>query len=235
MAAPTMLRLLCAGAAKGLVATLAPSFERETAAAIDGTFGAVGALRERIDAGEACDVVVLTAALVDVLAREGRVDAATKAPLGRVQTGVAVRAGDAPPDVANAQALREALVASGAIYVPDPERATAGIHFAAVLKRLGVDVVVATRIHAYPNGAAAMAALAVAPEPAALGCTQVSEILYTPGVALAGALPPGCELATLYAAAVATSARDPALAHRFVDLLTGAATRGERAAAGFEA
>ncbi len=229
------LRLLCAGAAKGLVATLAPPFEIETGATIAGTFGAVGALRERIDAGEPCDVVVLTAALVDVLAREGRVDAATKAPLGCVQTGVALRAGDPPPDVANAEALRDALAASGAIYVPDPERATAGIHFAAVLKRLGVDAAVATRLRAYPNGAAAMAALAVATEPAALGCTQVSEILYTRGVALAGVLPPGCELATLYAAAVATSARDPALARRFVDRLTGAGTRGERTAAGFEA
>ena len=35
-----------------------------------------------------------------------------------------------------------------------------------------------------------------------VGCTQITEIKYTPGVVLVGALPPGFELSTVYSAAV---------------------------------
>ena len=68
----------------------------------------------------------------------------------------------------------------------------------------------------------------------ALGCTQITEIKYTPGVTLVGALPEDLGLATTYSAAVAALALQPALAQRFVALLTGSDTRALRVAAGFE-
>ena len=74
------------------------------------TFGAVGALREKLDAGEPCDVVILTAAMIAELAAAGRLLGGTSAPLGRVRTGVAVRAGDALPSIAD----RAQLAASAA-------------------------------------------------------------------------------------------------------------------------
>jgi molybdate transport system substrate-binding protein len=229
------LNLLCAGAAKGLVDTLAPRFEAESGVAIAAAFGAVGAIREKLAAGEPCDVIVLTAALIGELERDGRVVPGTSAALGRVHTGIAVRAGDRMPDIHDGVALREALLAASGILVPDPERATAGIHFVGVLKRLSIHAAVESRIRAYPNGATAMQALAQAAERGCIGCTQVSEILYTPGVALVGVLAPGFELATVYSAAVSATAREPGLARRFVVLLAGAASRAVRSAAGFEA
>ena len=45
------LTLLSGGAAHGLVAALAPQFKAETGADIDGTFGAVGAMRDKLLAG----------------------------------------------------------------------------------------------------------------------------------------------------------------------------------------
>ncbi len=203
------LNLLCAGAAKGLVNSLAPQFEAESGVAITGAFGAVGAMREKLAAGEPCDVIVLTAALIGELERDGRAVPGTSAELGRVHTGIAVRAGDRMPDIHDGVALREALLAASGILVPDPERATAGIHFVGVLKRLSIHAEVESRIRAYPNGATAMQALAQSAERGRIGCTQVSEILYTPGVALVGVLAPGFELATVYSAAVSATARDP--------------------------
>jgi molybdate transport system substrate-binding protein len=79
-----------------------------------------------------------------------------------------------------------------------------------------------------------MAALAASTGPGLLGCTQVTEIKYTQGVALVGALPAEFDLATLYAAAASASARDPDLARRFVHLLTGPESRELRSEAGFE-
>jgi molybdate transport system substrate-binding protein len=228
------LNLLCAGAAKGLVNTLASRFEAETGIAIDGAFGAVGAMREKLVGGAPCDVVVLTAALIGTLEGEGYVLQGTRAQLGRVHTGIAVRAGERLPDIHDGAALARSLVAASGIYVPDPQRATAGIHFVGVLKRLSIHSEVEPRLHVYPNGAAAMQALACAPEHGGIGCTQKSEILYTKGVSLVGALPAGFELATVYSAAVSATAREPELVRRFVGLLAGPASREVRDTAGFE-
>ena len=68
----------------------------------------------------------------------------------------------------------------------------------------------------------------------AIGCTQITEIKYTPGVALAGPLPEAFELATVYTAAVSVTARNPALAQRFVALLSGPTSRCLRVQGGFE-
>jgi len=181
--------LLCAGAAKGLVAAVEPAFAAETGLAIDGTYGAVGALVERLEGGARCDAIVLTAALIERLEKEGRVACGSATALGEVHTGIAVRAGAPPPDIHDAAALRAALLGATRLLFPDPRRATAGIHFAGVLKRLGIHDAVAARCATFPNGAAAMGALAQSGGPGELGCTQVSEILYTPGVVLVVELP----------------------------------------------
>jgi molybdate transport system substrate-binding protein len=227
------LDLLCAGAAKGLVEALQPAFERESGATLHATFGAVGAMREKLDAGAPCDVLVLTRAMLDTLAHDGRVVADTIAPLGRVPTGIAVRAGEPLPAIADRAGLRASLAAARRIYFPDPERATAGIHFVKVLRELGLYDALAPRLAPFPSGAVAMRALADAPEPGLIGCTQVTEILYTSGVVLVGALPAGFELATPYAASVTTQARNVALARRLAAMLTGAEARTLRERGGF--
>ena len=59
------LRILSGGAAQGLVEALRPAFEAESGCTIDGTFGAVGAMRARLLGGEPADLVILTRALID--------------------------------------------------------------------------------------------------------------------------------------------------------------------------
>jgi molybdate transport system substrate-binding protein len=231
----TELRLLSAGAAQGLVQALAPKFQARTGATLGGRFGAVGAMKEALLAGEPCDLMVTTDAMVDALVAEGRLRAEGRAALGRVRTGVAVRRGEPRPDVGTPESLAAALRAADAIYFPDPERATAGIHFLSVLRQLGLDAELAQRFRTFPNGATAMRELAAATSPRPIGCTQVTEILYTGGVELVGLLPPRFELATVYTAAVAAQAAEPALAARLIELLTGPDSAALRAHAGFEA
>src|ERR1700694_5655219 len=132
------LNVLSAGASKGLVEALQRQFAAETGVGIHGTFRAVGAIKEKALAGEPCDVIILTGAMIDELARFGRVFPESVAPLGRVRTAIAVREGDSLPDISSREALRRLLLASAAIYVPDVELATAGIHFVKVLHALGI-------------------------------------------------------------------------------------------------
>jgi len=230
----TTLNLICAGAAQGLVKALQPGFHQATGADIQARFGAVGAMKEALLAGEPCDVLVLTQALIEALVAEGRMAADSVAPLGRVRTGVAVRAGTPWPDVATPGALAAALRAASGVYVPDTLRSTAGIHVARVLRELGVAEELAPRLREFPNGATAMREMAASAEPAPIGCTQVTEIRYTPGVELVALLPPQFELATLYTAAVAATSPQAALARQFVALLTGAEAAALRRAGGFE-
>lgn len=226
------LHLLSAGAAQGLVRALEPRIAGELGLELDARFGAVGAMRSLFDGGAPCDVLVLTDDMIRAAADAGALDAATRTPLGRVRTGVAVREGAPHPDVSTPEALRAALLAADAVYFPDPERATAGIHFMKVLRELGIDEALAARLRPHPNGAAAMRELAAATSARPIGCTQVTEIRYTPGVELVAVLPPRFELATLYSAAVTTRAAEAARARRFVALLDGA--HALRSAGGFE-
>jgi molybdate transport system substrate-binding protein len=228
------LRLLSGGAAHGLVEALGPAFKAETGCTIEGTFSAVGTMRDRLLAGEPADLVILSRSLIEALAREGRVDGASARDLGTVATAVGVRAGDPVPPLADAEALRAALLAADAIHFPDPARATAGIHFAKVMEKLGIREQVAERLRPAPNGATAMRALAESEARRPLGCTQATEILATPGIALAGSLPPGCDLATVYTAAVTRTAQAPHEATALIVRLISDAAAATRRRLGFE-
>jgi len=213
------LRILSGGAAQGLVGTVSARFEREAACRIDGTFSAVGAMQEKLLEGAPCDVVILTRAIVDALARDGLVAPDTVADLGRVFTGVAVREGDARPAIADAQELRTALASASSLYHPDHRLATAGVHFIRVLEGLGIRAEVEPRLRAFPNGATAMRELARATDARPLGVTQVTEIRMTPGTVLVGVLPNPYELVTTYTAAVCARAALPELARRLIRTL----------------
>ena len=174
------LNILSAGASKGLVESLQAQFRAETGVGIHATFRAVGAIKEKAFSGEPCDVIILTTAMIDELARFGRVFPGTVAPLGRVRTAIAVREGDTLPDISSRGALRKAARASAALYVPDVERATAGIHFVKVLRALGIFETAGPRLRSYPNGAMAMRELALSAQSPTIGCAQVTEIKYNP-------------------------------------------------------
>jgi len=227
------LNLLCAGAAQGLVKAMQTTFTEQSGALLHARFGAVGAMKEALLSGEPCDVLIVTDSMVRTLQASGELATDGAAALGRVRTGIAVRADDVPPPIATPDELRDALLASSALYFPDPHRATAGIHFASVLDRLGIRQEVAERCRTFPNGATSMHELVHAPADA-IGCTQITEILYTEGVRLVGALPAEFELATVYTAAPAMRATDAALAGRFIELLAGPASRLVREQGGFE-
>jgi molybdate transport system substrate-binding protein len=85
----------------------------------------------------------------------------------------------------------------------------------------------------HPNGATAMRHLAASKAVHPVGCTQSTEIISTEGVVLSGSLPPGCELATMYTAAVTTSAAHATQARILIELLGGADQRKQRESAGF--
>ncbi|MGY3619570.1 molybdate ABC transporter substrate-binding protein [Bradyrhizobium sp. USDA 10063] len=227
------LHVLSGGAAQGLVKNLAPAFTAATGLQIEGEFGAVGAMADKLRKGAAADVIIFTSALVATLAAEKLVSSASVRDIGLVETALAVRAGDPPVAAKDAASLREALRAADAIFVPDTKASTAGIHVAKVLEQLGIAREVEQRLRIFPNGATAMRHLAESDARRPIGCTQSTEIIATNGVVLSGSLPPGCALATLYTGAVTTRTSAAPAAERLIDLLTAAQAGEARGRAGF--
>jgi molybdate transport system substrate-binding protein len=227
--------LRCAGAGEGLVRAVLPAFDSSAGVRLRARFGAVGAMRDELGAGAPCDVFVATEAMVAALAASGALRPGSTAAIGRVPTAIAVRA-DAPrPAIDSAESLRSTLLAAAALFIPDATRSTAGAHVVAVLERLGLREALAPRLRMHANGAAAMRELAAASESPAIGCTQATEIRYTPGLVLVGPLPAPCDLATVYSAAIGAGASDPEVARSFIALLAGPSSAGLREAGGFEA
>ena len=228
------LQLISAGAAQALVTRVQERFVALHGYAIEPTFGAVGLMKDKLLGGAPCDVLILTDALIAQLTSSGQLAAGTAQALGVVKTGIAVKTGEARPAVATRAELTAALQAASGIYFPDAVKSTAGIHFMNVLKQLGLDQELADRLRTYPNGAAAMTAMAKSTEKGLIGCTQDTEILYIEGVDLIADLPREFELATVYTAAVCTAAKAPQAAAELIALLAGSETATLRIECGFE-
>ncbi len=121
------LRLLSAGAAQGVVEAIRAPFLAASGAGIDATFGAVGALAEKLEAGERCDRRDPHRGDDRRSRRRGQLVTGTSAPLGRVRTGVAVRAGDPLPAIGE-RARARSRIAKRARCLRSRHRALDGRH-----------------------------------------------------------------------------------------------------------
>lgn len=231
------LHVLSGGAARGLIARLREDFRQHTGRTIEARFGAVGVMRDRLLAGEACDVLILTQALIEELVVAGRVLPDSARALGLVRTGVAVKTGEPVPCLETPGALKDALLAARAIYFADPAKTRAGTHLMQVFQRLGLMPELAPKLRFFNNGSAALQTLSdadVAEARGVLVCTHMTEILATPGVLCAGVLPKSFELATIYTAAITVRSEQPQAARALIEMLAAPEAAANRRADGFE-
>jgi molybdate transport system substrate-binding protein len=217
---------------RAIVAELAEIFRKQTGHPVALVVGTAGELRHRA-ALEPADVVIVTDRVVDELVSQGILAEGTRVDLAHVGVGVAVRRRACVPEISSCESLRQTLLAARSFAYPDPDNgATAGIHMAEVLQRLGIADALAPRAVLRPSGAAACEA--VARGAAELGATQISEILAEPGVELVGPLPPELQKVTVYSGAIAARSATPELARALLALLTRPDYRAKFAAAGLD-
>ena len=228
------LNIFCAGAAQAVVTQIAGKFQRDSGNFVNPSFGAVGARKARVVGGEPADVIVLTAALIDELIAQGLVVAGSRVDLGKVGTGVAVRAGTPLPDVTDTRVLRGNLLAATRILCPDPAVATAGKVVMSALDRMGITGEVRARLQFFPNGYAAMAELAQSSGLLEMGITQITEIVANKGVTLVGPLPAELQNIAVYSAGLAARSAHPERSKEFIRRLTGFNAQAVLSAAGFD-
>jgi len=218
------VRVLSAGAVRAIVTDLAEEFRRETGHTVALAFGTVGAIRQKLTAGESADVVIMSDVAIDEMTRQGAVIPGTRTDIARTGMGIAVREGAPKPDISTPEALTQTLrAARSLVYVDPAQGGTSGIHFAGVLERLGIAEAVKAKTRLVPGG-----------YPAELVAHQISEIVPVKGVALVGPLPKDLQKITTYSAGLAARSAVPEAARAFIAFLARPAFKSRFAAAGLD-
>jgi len=191
------LRVLSAGAVEPGIRPALAAFERDSGHVAHIEFAAAPALRAALRAPPAADVIVVPQGVVDELAAIGSVG--SKAPIGRVGIGVAVRPGVVGPDIGSVDAVRAALLGAERIVY---NRASTGVYVEEMLKRLGVDDVVRPKSERLADGASVMRRLLAGTSEREFGFGALTEIglFADQGLKLVGPLPPSLQNYTTYVA-----------------------------------
>lgn len=227
------IKVLSAGAMKAMVAELGAEFTRETGHTLALTSGTVGQLRDRLLAGEAADVVVMSDTAIEQLIDQGQLVRGSRVDIARTGIGVAVRDGAPRPDIATPEAFKQALLSAKSIAYVDPASgATSGIYFASLLQRLGIADAVKDKT-VLRRGGGYVAELVVRGE-AELAVHQISEIIPVKGATLVGPLPRELQKITVYSAALPTRAAATEAAKAFVELMARPGFKARLAAAGLD-
>jgi molybdate transport system substrate-binding protein len=227
------IKVISAGAVRGLIAGIIADYSRQTGHKFDFKVGTTGQLRAIIASGEPADLIIASAALMTELEKSGKMQAGSRADLGRVGIGVAVRERASAPDVSTPEAFKQTLLDARSVAYSDPrEGGASGVYFVGLLERFGISEAVANKTVLANGGRAAVEK--VAQGEADIAVTIVSEIVAVKGVRLAAPLPQALQLYAVYAAAIPASSTDPAAARAFIAALTGPAMAERWKAAGFE-
>jgi molybdate transport system substrate-binding protein len=212
------LKLLSADVMKPALIELIPAFERTSGHKVSTDLEPAGAIRNRIQGGEAADIAIIQRPTIEALAKEGKFAADTIVTLARSGVALAVRKGAPKPDISSVDAFKRALLSAKSIGYPDPGRGMAsGIHMRGVLDRLGIADQVNAKSELQPGKFPDF----VAASGAEIFITQPMEILAVPSLELVGWLPDELQdyKSFTWAAAVTTNAKQPGAAKALIEFL----------------
>jgi len=166
---------------------------------------------------------------LDALLKEGKVVPGSRVDLSRSIIGMAVRAGAPKPDISSVDAFKRAMLAAKSVAYSE---SASGVYLSTNLfPRLGIAAAMnpkSKKISGEPVGAA------VARGEAEIAFQQISELRPVAGIDIVGPLPPELQVVTIFAAGIATGARDANLARGLIAFLASPAAAGAIEKSGME-
>jgi len=215
MADAAEIRVLCMPGMRAAMEELGPQFEGATGHKLSIRFGTPSQSREALESG-AFELVTLDSGVVDDLIKQNKVIRATRAVVGRMGIGVAVRAGGPKPDITTVEAFKRALLDARSIsYTKDTG---AGMYIADLMARLGIAEEMKPKTKLMGGGG--QNPKAVAAGEVELGISVIGDILPVAGVELLGPLPPELQRYVAVTVGVGTTAREPEAAKALIRFLT---------------
>jgi molybdate transport system substrate-binding protein len=226
------IKLLSASALHPAIDALMPEFEKFSGHNVTVAYGTAGAVADRIQKGEAADVVTSSVPMIDGLKAQGKLVAGDRVVIAKVGVGAFVRRGAAKPDISSVDAFKRAMLSAGSIAYPAPAGGGAsGIYVASLLERLGIAAEMKPK-----TKLSTLATLytSVASGEVEIGFNQVSEILAQPTVELAGPLPSAIQNYTQFAPGIVSGTSHADAARALVTFLSSPPAQAVLKAKGFE-
>jgi len=198
---------------------LIPQLERLTKKKVVTATTSIGtgesSIPNRLKRGEVVDIVIVAEGVLRQFIEDGLVLAEGHAILARSSIAMAVRAGAPKPDIGTVDALRSTLLQARSIGYSASE---SGKYLTTeLLQRLGIADQVLGKCRLVGGGERVGAV--VARGELEIGFQQLSELLPVQGIAHITPLPPEVQKVSLFAAGVAASSPDKALARAAIEFL----------------
>jgi molybdate transport system substrate-binding protein len=211
------IRVLSTLALMGAVRSLAGRYEAAGGARIDADFAPTLGLLDRLRDGEAADVVILTREGLAGLATAGSVVPRSCVDLARSFVGLAVKAGEAHPDIATEAALRATLL--GARSIAYSRLGASGIFFAQLIAQMGIAAAINARATIVPQG---FTAERLVSGEADLAVQQISELKQVAGIDIVGSIPLHLQTAVVFSAGRLTASKKVDQSDRLLKFLASA-------------
>ncbi len=227
------IRVLSAGALEPGLVKVAEQYRKETSNRVRiQYFAATPQLERRLSVGDAADVLVAPAGLMNDQLRRGKVDAEAHSFIGRVGIGVTVRAAALDPDIATLDRFKQSLLGADSIVY---NHASTGLYLERLFDLLGIAEQLKMKTTRYINSAQVFEHV-IGGKGTEIGFGTITEIRqFEPkGLKLVGPLPEQVQNSTAYSAAVMTDAPEAEIAADFVRYIGTPAAKAAFSAAGID-
>jgi molybdate transport system substrate-binding protein len=183
------------------------------------------------------DVVIVSRSQLQKLESNGKVIQGSLVNIAGIALGLAVRKGAPKPDISTVEAFKRALLSARSIGYRDPTTgSTSGIYTASLLERLGLaqDLKPKLNLDRSEGDVPENVFLGVAKGEIEMQIGQITEIVISPGVDLAGPLPSEIQNTTLMAAGMITTSKAPDAAKALIGFISSPSAAAVLKASGFQ-
>lgn len=236
-AAAAEIRVLSSGSMKAALPQLLTDFQKSSGNTATIEYGPAGAIVGRIQKDDAADVVIVSRSQLQKLESDGKVAPGSLVNIAGIALGVAVRKGAPKPDISTVEAFKRALLSARSIGYRDPiTGSTSGIYTASLIERLGLAQALQLKLSLdrSEGDVPENVFLGVAKGDIEMQIGQITEIIISPGVDLAGPLPAEIQNTTLMAAGIVTASKAPDAARALIGFLSSPSAVAVLKANGFK-
>src|SRR5258706_6513741 len=211
------LRLLSAASMQQVFKEIIGDFEQQSGHKVSLRYSTMGAITERVKAGEQADLVISSPASISNLVAVGKIVPGSEVVIARTGVGIVVPTASPKPRIETVPDFRRALLEAKVIVYANPAGGgAAGVYFARVIEKLGLAEQLKGKTRFGAGGDVTEVTLAQGP--GALGLTQVSEIVGKPGAQLVP-LPDVLQNYTGFVAGIPSDAKESRAVKAFIAFL----------------